>query len=531
MRVDARRATAAYLTYKIHLTPLIIFCTLTLVNRMIRFTLKPTEPTKLDVDVLILYTFEDEVASFPLGSDKVQALYKESLSRESFEGKSGQTLTVYTKGLIGAYKVMMVGMGKKEKTSVADIQNTIASSIRKVRDMHPSKIAIHPHISWNADHTSEILIQAIVEAVSLSTYQFLNYKGDEEKKIRNIEEVLISVSPQKIASGEKGKTMGITASKATSFARDLVNEPAAITTPAFLASIAKEIAKASKGAVKVEILEKDDAKKLGMHSFLGVAQGSDEAPKLIVLSYKSAKPKKKIALIGKGITFDTGGLSLKPAEHMETMKLDMAGAAAVLAVFKVIFELKIDADVVGIIAACENMPSGKALKPGDILRAMSGKTIEVLNTDAEGRLTLADAISYAIIEEKANVMIDLATLTGACMVALGNDIAGLWGNNEELLTELETSAQESGEKVWTMPLEKSYIPLIKSHIADVKNIQTGRYGGAITAALFLSEFAQKTPWAHLDIAGPAFSEKDAPMTPLGGTGFGVRLLLHYIQGV
>jgi len=249
------------------------------------------------------------------------------------------------------------------------------------------------------------------------------------------------------------------------------------------------------------------------------------------MRYKPARSRKKIALLGKGITFDTGGLSLKGSEHMETMKLDMAGAAAVLGVFSVIGEIKPPIEVVGLIAACENMPGGRALKPGDILKAANGKTIEVLNTDAEGRLTLADSLSFAVKSEKPDEMIDLATLTGACVVALGENIAGLFGNDVKLLAALEKASNSSGDRVWQLPLEKSYAELIKSQIADIKNTQTGKYGGAITAALFLNEFTADVPWAHLDIAGPAFAEKVTPLTAVGGTGFGVRLLLNYLKSV
>ena len=213
---------------------------------------------------------------------------------------------------------------------------------------------------------------------------------------------------------------------------------------------------------------------------------------------------------------------------METMKLDMAGAATVLAVFAALLELKPEVEVVGLIAACENMPSGKALKPGDVLRAMDGKTIEVLNTDAEGRLTLADALSFANIKEKPDQIIDLATLTGACIVALGEEIAGLWSNNDELAENIGKAAEGSAEKIWRMPLEEEYKEVIKSKIADLKNSQSGRFGGAINAALFLAEFAGSTPWAHLDIAGPAYAEKETAMTAYGGTGFGVRTILSYL---
>jgi leucyl aminopeptidase len=266
-----------------------------------------------------------------------------------------------------------------------------------------------------------------------------------------------------------------------------------------------------------------------MGGLLGIARGSAEEPKFIHLTYSGGG--KTVALIGKGITFDTGGLSIKSAKGMETMKRDMAGAAAILGVFRVLAELKPNVNVVGLIAATENMPGSRAIKPGDIVRAMNGKTIEILNTDAEGRVILADALSYAAEKIKPNAVVDLATLTGACVVALGEEIAGLFSNNVALSTKLKDAAVKSGERVWELPLASEYRDMMKSTVADVANATATRYAGAITAALFLSEFVPETlPWAHLDIAGPAYAEKRTAMSAVGGTGFGVRTILTYLEG-
>lgn len=502
---------------------------LNLNSQFMKFILKPTDPSKLEVDVLIQYCWENEVSHVSgLSKDFLDEI-KSAAAKEEFTGKELQSLLLYPKNIISSYKFLLLGLGKKEEFNIFKLYKFVAASVKRALEGKPVKIAIIADDYWMKKYPVEQVVKSIVEGVILSSYKFNKYKGEEEqKKLRMIEQVLICLAPNKITAGEQGVQLGEIFSQATIFARDLINEPPEITNPEFLAKTAQEIEKESQGAVKVKIYEIEEIAKLGMNSFLGVAKGSEKAPKFIRLSYKPSGASKKIVLIGKGITFDTGGLSLKGPEHMETMKLDMSGAATVLAAFKAISKLNPKVEVVGLIAACENMPGGGALKPGDILKAMNGKTIEVLNTDAEGRLTLADAISFANIKEKPDEIIDLATLTGACMVALGENIAGLWSNNDKLKDQIEKSALFSGEKVWCMPLEKEYQELNKSHIADIKNIQTGKYGGAITAALFLAEFAGQTPWVHLDIAGPAFAEKDTILAPQGGVGFGVRMLLHYL---
>lgn len=492
---------------------------------------KTTPVAKLDVDVLIWFHAEGE-DTYP--SDiptELHTLIRDGAIREGFEGKEGQVLTISSRGIIAPYKITIVGTGKRQQVDVFRLQKAVATAVNAVQlQTRPARIAIVIPTYWTQQFDAAATIAAVVEAVHLSSYRFLRYKSEEERaKIRVLEEVIIPVSAGRVAVTERGIIQAEIVSGATVMARDLVNEPSEVTTPTHLAQVAQQIAKASKGVVSVKIYDTPQIEKMKLGAFLAVARGSDEPPKFIRLEYNRAKGGKTIVLVGKGITFDTGGLSLKSAEHMETMKLDMAGAAAVLAVFAALPRLHPDVHVVGYIATCENMPSGKALKPGDILRAYNGKTIEVLNTDAEGRLTLADVLSYAADKDKPHVLIDLSTLTGACMVALGNDIAGLWGTHETLLTALESSANATGEKVWRLPLEKEYKELIKSHIADIKNTQIGRFGEAVTAALFLSEFTGSVPWAHLDIAGPSYCEKNTPLAPKGGTGFGVRLLLHFLS--
>jgi len=494
---------------------------------------KSRKLSELEADTLNLFLWEDEspekITGFP--RDLILDI-KKAIARENFKGGSGEILILSTLGKIAAYKLIITGLGRKSDFDRGELARIIAESVSKSKESKAVKAGFVISDEWNGKYSFKNTIQTIVEAIYLADYRFLKYKSEtERKKSRNLEEVFLSVSNSQISQAEEGINLGTIMSKATIYSRDLINEPPQITTPTYLADEAVKLGKKSGGAIKVSVLGKAEIEKLGMNAFLGVARGSDEEAKFIILKYRNGRANKKIALVGKGITFDTGGLSLKSAQYMETMKLDMSGAAAVLGVFSALSEFKPSAEVIGLIPACENMPSGRALKPGDILTAMNGKTIEVLNTDAEGRLTLADALSYALIKEKPDIIIDLATLTGACMVALGEEVAGMFGNDEKLLAQIEKVSKETGENLWRLPLEKRYSELIKSKIADVKNISASKYGGAITAALFLQKFVDKTPWVHLDIAGPAFMEKDTPLIPAGGAGFGVRLILHYINSL
>lgn len=492
-----------------------------------KITLSIKQPSKISCDLQILFvsaSWRKEVVF--LGNEIVQ-LIADVASLENFTGKDKQALFIDTPKF-PTKRILLYGIGETSVTSIYELQKTLAKAITLAKKARRKKVALLPYVSWIKKFSSETLAQIITETFSLSTYQFDKYKGKEHHENKTeIDELIILTSPARLTTFEKGIALGKIYAEATIFARDLVNEPAGVTTPTYLAKVASGFAKDNN--IKVTVLEKEEMEKLGMNCILGVSQGSDHPPKFIKLVYRpNGVPLKKIVIIGKGITFDTGGLSLKPSQGMETMKLDMAGAASILGVFSQIALLQPKVKVVGLIGACENMPSGKALHPGDILLAMNGKTVEVLNTDAEGRLTLADVLSYAVLKEKPSGIIDLATLTGAMMVALGQEISGLFGNNPSLTQKVKEAAAKTGEPVWEMPLYKEYKEEIKSSIADLRNIAKTRYGGSITAALFLEEFVDNTPWVHLDIAGPAFAEKNMPLSPCGATGSGVRLLLSLL---
>jgi leucyl aminopeptidase len=308
-------------------------------------------------------------------------------------------------------------------------------------------------------------------------------------------------------------------------ARDMVSTPGADMTPAHIAGIAKGIGR--KHRLRIRVLERDTMRKLGMGALLGVAAGSAQPPKFIIVEYRGGGRKPWIALVGKTITFDSGGISIKPSEGMDKMKSDMAGGAAVLGAVANAAALKLPLNVVALLPATENMPGGSAYKPGDVLCTLSGQTIEILNTDAEGRLILADALSYAC-RYKPAAIVDIATLTGACRIALGPEAAGMLGNNDALKSQIRAAGEKTGERVWELPLWDGYCELIKSDIADMKNTG-GRDGGVITAACLLSKFVQKHPWVHLDIAATAWTDKDRPYTPKGATGIGVRLLTQFLR--
>lgn len=371
---------------------------------------------------------------------------------------------------------------------------------------------------------------ALMDGLEMANYRYVEYsKGKKsEHDKRSLREVVFLLS-EKPAAAKKAVVFRQEVLEGVKLARDLVNRPAEEVTPGGLAAEAKKIA-ASIKSVKVKIIEAAEAKKRGFGAYLAVARGSTEKPKLINLAYKPAgKPKKKIILVGKGVTFDSGGLNIKPSQGMAIMKIDMAGAAAVLGLFSVIDSLGLKVEVEGIIPACENMPAGNAYRPGDILKAKNGKTIEVIDTDAEGRLTLADALSWAV-EKKPDAVVDLATLTGACMIALGETVAGLWSNDRALADELEKASVNSGEQIADLPMPGEYRSLLDSPVADLRNLGTSRKGDAILAAMFLREFVGDTAWAHIDIAGPAYCENERlDYWSKGATGFGVRILAEWLR--
>lgn len=496
---------------------------------------------------LIYFIFEGDIEKdekLKLLEKRTKSKIEKEIKKHNFSGKEEEKLLLY---LNDSYQYLLViGLGDKKDFDLVKWMRFLADGFRLLQKQRLDSVEVFYQNELGRDFFE--IGKKLALSFYLSQYSFDRFKSEEaKKKIKKFKTLDFSVAPdftapvQQKALGqlEKGINWGEIVAAGVCLARDLVNQPASYLHPETLVEETFKIEKESRGKIKVEVLDKDECQRLGMGAFLGVAQGSDRPAKFIVLTYKNNNQKqdKTLCLVGKSISFDSGGLSLKPAEMMEWMKVDMAGGASVLGVFKVLSqadsgEIKFK-KVFGILPACENMPSGKALKPGDIVRALNGKTIEVLNTDAEGRLTLADALAYAEKYLKPDYTVDLATLTGACMVALGEEIAGLFGNNEELIEKLKNFARKEGELLWPLPLFSPYEKLLESSIADLKNIGGGRYGGAITAALFLSEFVKKMKWIHLDIAGPAFNHRDEKnIFSKGGTGVGIMTLSEILrQGI
>ncbi len=472
---------------------------------------------------------------FGKGLASIPVLAAESLRRaerlakmQEFTGKAGQVLALPAPEGHGADTLLCIGVGEKRSVGFLDaVRDMGGTAVQVARKMGLRTIAV----DFSAKELTADAVESCVTGLMLANYAFDAYKKQNSAKCVAEVDLLLADSRMTLALRKVvDRTLAVMAG--VHIARDLVNIPAHDMTPQRLAEAAQEIAKESGGTIKVKVLERAECEKFGMGAYLAVAQGADREPKFITLSYTSPRAAKKtVAVVGKGVTFDSGGLSLKPADGMMTMKCDMAGAAAVIGLFAILGKLRPRVHIKGYIAATENMPSGKAIRPGDIVRSMSGKTIEILNTDAEGRLTLADAMTYAL-RDKPDAMVDVATLTGACMVALGEEIAGLMSNDRVLAKELLRSAKDASEKLWEMPLEERYKELVHSDVADLRNIPTSRYGGALTAGLFLQEFVGEMPWAHLDIAGPAFAEKPMGVClQKGATGYGVRTLWKWVEGM
>jgi leucyl aminopeptidase len=446
------------------------------------------------------------------------------IEAERFTGKPAQVTHVHTNGRVRAPRVIVAGLGPAREVTLEVIRRAAAAGLRRARDLGARTVAV----DLPGDDLPLVQrAQAVVEGAILGTYHFDRYKRDKnDKAVRDL--LVLAPDARRVREVSRGARRGEIFAAATWFARDLVNMPANELNPTALARAAVDLAR--QHGLRVKVYDRAECEALGMGAFLGVAAGSQQPPRFVHLTYRGpGRRRRTVVLIGKGITFDAGGLDLKTAEGMLRMKNDMSGAAAVLGVMRGLAELAPAVEVHGLIAATENMPSGSALRPGDVLRAMNGTTIEVGNTDAEGRLTLADALCYATRRIKPDEIIDVATLTGACVVALGPLCAGLFANDQALADRLRSAAEAAGERVWQMPLIDEYREFLKSDVADLNNVGP-RGGGAITAGLFLKEFAGATPWAHLDIAGPAFTEKDLPLAPKGATGVAVRTLLAYLAG-
>ncbi len=482
-------------------------------------------PVSHKTDLLALLVREGALSDkrFVALNRALAGLLARCASEEDFTGKEGQALSLHSHGKAGPQRILVLGMGreKDEGRTLEQIRSAAARAVRTAKAAGAKTLAL----SWPAGAAVAAEAQAASEGAALGAYVFDRYKKEKKPlKLARIE--LLSAAKPASAVVEAAR-LGSAIAQAVNQARDLVNEPAGRITPRALASAARELAR--EHGLKCDVLSRTQIKNLGMNLFLAVAQGSVEEPQLVRLSWEPARAKSRpVALVGKAITFDSGGLSLKTAQGMEDMKTDMAGAAAVLAAMRLVAELKPPFPVRAYFGACENLPSGTAYKPGDVIKGKGGLSVEVLNTDAEGRLVLADVLAWAV-EEKPAAVIDLATLTGAILVALGPWISGLFSNDDALAAELLAASRATGEPVWRMPLPPEMEELIKSPIADLKNTG-GRFGGSINAALFLQHFVGKVPWAHLDIAGPASVDKERGYNPRGGTGAGVRLLAEWIRG-
>ncbi len=447
------------------------------------------------------------------------------ISQGEIKGKLNEITIIHSLGKLSAARVVIAGLGKQQELSQDKIRGAVAEACRLLRQKKVSSIATIAQGAGIAGITPEGAAQAITEGALLGIYSFRRYitKEAEYGEIKQL--LIVSNAESELTTLEQGYHKGKVLAEATNLARDMVNEPANYMTPNQMAETAKGLAETY--GLELSILEREQMQELGMGALLGVAKGSRQPPKFIVLHYKGGNSGEiDVALLGKGITFDSGGISIKPSAKMEEMKGDMAGGAAVMAAISAIAQLKPKINVMAIIAASENLPSESALKPGDILTAMSGKTIEIISTDAEGRLALADALGYAN-KLGAKLIVDVSTLTGAMRVALGDVYSGAFGNNQELIDRMIAAGAEAGELIWQMPMYEQYKEQNKSDVADIKNVG-GRGGGAITAAQFLSEFAGDTPWVHLDIAGTSMADKEKKYLVKGATGVPVRTLVNLV---
>lgn len=444
------------------------------------------------------------------------------LAEEKFEAKPGHTLLLHTHGRIPAKRIIVAGLGPKSSFSLEHLRQATAAVVRRAAQSHASHVALPPIAV--PPHSLAAITQARVEGALLGAYRFARYKREDGGRVDRV--ALLAADGAQERAIEEGRSRGVLFAEATVFARDLVNEPPNHMTPGRLAEVAGDVAR--RHGLRCSVLDVDALQALGMGAILAIGAGSAHPPRLIVLEYAPSKAKRTVTLVGKGVTYDSGGINLKK-EDLEWMKADMAGGAAVIATMKTLPELRPPVRVIGVVPTVENLPGGRAVKPGDIVRAMNGKTIEINNTDAEGRVILADALAYAVRQDPDEI-IDVATLTSSAMVALGYLAAAVMGNDQRLVDRLLDAAGRSGERMWQLPLYEEFLENMRSQVADLRNSGT-RYGGAQKGAIFLREFVGEKPWAHIDIAPTAFLERDEGTGPYllkGATGYGVRTLLNYL---
>lgn len=451
---------------------------------------------------------------------------REVIAAGDFKGARDSSILLYTRGSLPAPRVLVVGLGPAEKFDLNQARRAAAVAARRARDLGVKELATIVHGAGIGGMAPDEAAQAVVEGSILALYRFRKHAPEPEAEKGPQRIALVEFDAQRLPAIEDGAARGRVIAEATNFVRDLVNEPANYMTPTILAERASAIAREL--GLRCTVLDENQMRELGMGLLLGVAAGTDQPPRFIILEHNADRTDlPTIVLVGKGITFDSGGISLKPSDEMWRMKDDMGGAAAVIGALQVAARLNLPLRVIGLAPCTENLPSGHAIKPGDVLTGMTGKTVEIISTDAEGRLILADALAYAD-RYQPQAVVDLATLTGAIGVALGKQAAGLFANNDELAERLLRAAEQSGERLWRMPLYDEYKELIKSEVAEIKNAAK-RNDGVGTSAKFLEHFTSGYPWAHLDIAAMVLEDEDSPLGPKGATGYGVRLLAQFLR--
>jgi leucyl aminopeptidase len=495
------------------------------------------QPSEWQADALILFAFEEDEALLPgvqLWLSDAGKWLTASPALRDFRRKWQEVSVCYAPNTDPKIpRVVFVGLGKRDGFDLEKWRGAIAAGLRKCRDLRLARPAVAAMTLEKLPFSPEIALREGLVGGFLGLHRFDELKTKDRDQLFDLDAVLLLAEQQPGPSFDAALEYALAVVDGVELARDLVTAPANQVTPTFLVNAARELAE--RHGFGVDVIDEARARELGMRAFLSVAQGSLEPAFIIILEHapKGMETDAPLVFVGKGITFDTGGISIKPSDKMDLMKHDMAGAAAVLGAFSILGQLKTPRRVIGILPCTENMPDGKAYKPGDVIRSMAGLTIEVISTDAEGRMVLCDGLTYAQRYQPA-LMVDIATLTGACIIALGDQVGAIMGNRDGLLTRVQELAMTVGERLWPLPLWDFYLDDLKSDVADFRNVGSSRKAGSIIGGMFLKQFVpQEVPWLHLDIAGPAWADKDLPIIPKGGTGFGVRLLselaLHWSE--
>ena len=489
----------------------------------VKINTEKLEPLEKKTSVLCVFCYEGESKLLGIGktNQKLDIAIQETIKETKAKEKTLEF--VHTHNLIPAQKILIVGLGKKNKITTEILRNTAGLITKKIRSLGILDFSLV--LPKDLPMKIEYAVNALVEGANLSMYSFDQFK---KEKISNKEPNMTILVLENVI---KSITKSLIISNGVKFTRDVANLPPNECPPAKLGEIAKKLANQNK--MKCTVFSKNEIKSKGLGGVTAVGQGSKNEPRFIILEYRNGKKEQKpTLLVGKAVTFDTGGISLKPGEKMDEMKFDKCGGCTVLGIMKAISELRLPINVVAIIPSVENMPSGDAFRPGDIIKLFNGKTAEILNTDAEGRLILADGLAYGIKHYQPSTVMDFATLTGACIVALGTNVAGIVSNNTKLVSKIKTASAITSEEVWELPINDDYMDMVKSKVADIRNIGMGRAAGTITAAAFLANSVGNVPWVHFDIAGTAWiqpSTKNKSYNSHGATGFGVRLVVNHLM--